>query len=262
MHCSPIRAWRAIWESMMTDFVFLHGGGQGSWVWDETIAAMTAQADSAVRCLGLDVPGCGTKRGRETDGVGFADIVRELAADIEAAGMKDAVLVGHSQAGTVLPALHAHRPELFRRLVFVSCIAPDPGLTVVEMTASRMREQGHTEGSRALTDESLPMRERYRIMFCNDMEPAQADAFLDKLERDGWPRSSYSETVWNYGHLAGVPVSYVLCLRDAILPLEWQERFAGRVHARSTPRIDAGHQVMNTRPQALAEVLLIEAVRG
>ena len=39
----------------------------------------------------------------------------------------------------------------------------------------------------------------------------------------------------------------------------WQERFAARVHANSTPRIDAGHQVMNTRPQALAEILLVEA---
>lgn len=260
MPCWPIPAWRAILVSnRMTDFVFLHGGGQGSWVWDETIAALAAQSGGAARCLALDVPGCGTKRGRDTEGTAFAGIIRELAGDIDAAGMKDVVLVGHSQAGTALPAMYAHRPELFGRLAFVSCIAPDPGLTVVDMTAKRMREQGHTEGSRALTDESLSMLERYRIMFCNDMPPPQAEAFLAKLGQDGWPRSSYTETGWTYDHLAAVPVSYVLCVRDAILPLEWQERFASRVHARSTPRIDAGHQVMNTRPQALAEVLLIEA---
>ncbi|MFD2134238.1 hypothetical protein ACFSLT_01475 [Novosphingobium resinovorum] len=39
----------------------------------------------------------------------------------------------------------------------------------------------------------------------------------------------------------------------------WQERFADRLHARRLHRIDAGHQVMNTRPEALAEVLLAEA---
>lgn len=262
MHYFPIRAWRAIWESLMTDFVFLHGGGQGSWVWDETIAAIAGQSGGEARCLAIDVLGCGAKRGRETDTVAFAQIIRELVDDIDAAGLKDVVLVGHSQAGTALPAMYTHRPELFAKLVFVSCIAPDPGLTVVDMTAKRMREQGHTEGSRALTDESLPMRERYRIMFCNDMPPQQADAFLAKLGDDGWPRSSYAETDWRYDQLAAVPVSYVLCLEDAILPLEWQERFAERVHARSTPRIDAGHQVMNTRPQALAEVLLAEAAGG
>lgn len=243
----------------MTDFVFLHGGGQGSWVWDETIAALKAQSGGKVRCLALDIPGCGVKRERDTGEIVFADIARELAQDIKAAGMNNVVLVGHSQAGTVLPAIYAHRPELFAKLIFVSCIAPDPGLTVVEMTAKRMREHGNTEGSRALADESLPMRERYRVMFCNDMEPAEADAFLDKLGKDGWPPSSYDAADWNYDHLAAVPVSYVLCERDAILPLQWQERFADRVHARSTPRIDAGHQVMNTQPQALAEVLLAEA---
>lgn len=259
MHCFRTRAWRAIWESMMTDFVFLHGGGQGSWVWDETIAAMAAQSGGSDRCLALDIPGCGVKRGRETGEIVFADIVRELVQDIGAASMRDVVLVGHSQAGTVLPAIYADRRDLFAGLVFVSCITPDPGLTVVEMTAKRMREHGDTEGSRALSDESLPMRERYRVMFCNDMEQAVADAFLDKLGSDGWPPSSYGATDWTYDHLAGVPVSYVACLRDAILPLEWQERFAERVHARSIARIDAGHQVMNTRPQALAEILLIEA---
>lgn len=244
---------------MTKSFVFLHGGGQGGWVWDETIAAIGQQAGDAARCLALDGPGCGAKRGRNTAALTFEDITSELISDIEAAGVTDAVLVGHSQAGTFLPAMQALRPDLFRKLVFVSCIAPDPGLTVVEMTGQRMRETGHTQGSRAFTDEDLPMRERYRIMFCNDMHKEQAEAFLDKLGLDQWPASSYSAAGWHYDHLKHVPVAYVLCDQDAILPVEWQERFAVRVHAETTPRIDAGHQVMNTRPEVLAEVLLAEA---
>ncbi len=241
------------------DFVFLHGGGQGGWVWDETIAALMAQAgEGAHRALALDGPGCGTKRGRDTSTICFDEINRELVQDIEAAGLRDVVLVGHSQAGTHMPAMAALRPDLFRQLIFVSCIAPDPGLTVIEMTGKRMREAGDTDGSKALTDESMSMRERYRVMFCNDMALDQTEAFLDKLGHDGWPRSCYAQSEWHYDHLAGLPASYVLCLRDAILPLAWQEHFARRMHARSTPRIDAGHQVMNTRPLALAEVLLAE----
>jgi pimeloyl-ACP methyl ester carboxylesterase len=246
---------------MMTDFVFLHGGGQGSWVWDETIAAIAAQSGGSARCLAIDVPGCGAKRGRDTGEIAFADIARELVQDIETVGLKDVVLVGHSQAGTMLPAIYAERPELFAKLVFVSCIAPDPGLTIIEMSGKRMRDEVPTEGNRVLMDESVPMSERYRIMFCNDMAPPQADAFLAKLGNDGWPPSSYTATDWSYDHLAAVPVSYVLCQQDAILPLVWQERFAERVHARSAPRVDAGHQVMNTRPHALAEVLLLEAAQ-
>jgi pimeloyl-ACP methyl ester carboxylesterase len=238
----------------MTDFAFLHGGGQGSWVWDETIAALKQQSGSAHSYLALDAPGCGTKRGRDTSAISFDAITAELVADIEAAGMNDVVLVGHSQAGTSMPGMALLRPGLFRKLVFVSCIAPDPGLTTIAMTGTRIHGGAHP-----FTDETLSVRERYRLMFCNDMAPAQAEAFLDKLGPDQWPPVCYTHSDWPYDHLATLPVSYVLCLEDAILPLAWQEFFAKRLHARSAPRIDAGHQVMNTRPQALAEVLLAEA---
>ncbi len=238
----------------MTDFAFLHGGGQGSWVWDETIAAMQAQSGSAHRYLALDAPGCGVKRGRETSAIKFDEITAELVADIEAADLRDVVLIGHSQAGTSMPGMAALKPGLFRQLVFVSCVAPDPGLNTVEMTGKRLHGGGHP-----FTDETLSMRERFGKMFCNDMAPAQAELFLDKLGQDGWPRCSYDETGWVYDHLADFPASYVLCLQDAILPLAWQEFFARRMHARSMPRIDAGHQAMNTRPQGLAEILLAEA---
>ena len=49
------------------DFVFLHGGGQAGWVWDETLAALALQTGGGFgRALTLDIPGCGSKRGRPT----------------------------------------------------------------------------------------------------------------------------------------------------------------------------------------------------
>jgi len=51
-----------------------------------------------------------------------------------------------------------------------------------------------------------------------------------------------------------------VCLADGILPVAWQQKFAERFHAKRLVRIDAGHQVMNTRPQALAEILRNEAL--
>ena len=239
----------------MTDLVFLHGGGQGGWVWDETIAAVQSQSGAAHRCLALDGPGCGAKRGVDTSALDFDAITAELVTDVEAAGMRDAVLIGHSQAGIHMPEMIALRPGLFRQAIFVTCTAPDPGLTVIQMTGERVHKGGHP-----FNDTTISVRERYRAMFCNDMPQDQADAFLDRLGPDRWPASCYSRSNWRHDHLALLPVSYVLCLQDSILPLEWQEHFARTVHARSTPRIDAGHQVMNTRPQALVEVILRELV--
>ena len=42
------------------------------------------------------------------------------------------------------------------------------------------------------------------------------------------------------------------------LPPPWQERFAATLRATDMVRIDAGHQTMNSQPEALADVLLAQ----
>lgn len=243
----------------MTDFAFLHGGGQGGWVWDETIAALRARAGDAVRCLALDAPGCGTKRGRDTSAIAFDDIARELVEDVRAAGLSDVVLVGHSQAGMELPQMAELAPGLFRRLVFVTCSAPLPGKTTLDQMGGGRHGEHPDEVGWPLDPATATMAERYRVMFCNDMDDDAAEAFLAKLGNDMWPPVCYSHRDWRRDHLAGIGVGYVLCERDMSLPPVWQEEFARRLHADRVVRVDAGHQVMNTQPDALAEVLLAEA---
>jgi pimeloyl-ACP methyl ester carboxylesterase len=245
----------------VSEFAFIHGGGQGGWVWDETIAAVAAQSGGAARCLALDAPGCGTKRARDTAEIAFEDISRELVADIEAAGMKDVVLVGHSQAGMTMPQMAEFAPGLFRKLVFVSCSMPLPGKSTLDQMGNSMHGEKEDEVGWPVDPETTSIADRFRAMFCNDMDEEQADAFLAKLGQDMWPPCCYTYSDWRCDHLADLPVTYVLCLQDQALTPPWQVKFAHRLHADRIVRIEAGHQVMCTRPQALAEILLAEAVR-
>jgi pimeloyl-ACP methyl ester carboxylesterase len=235
-----------------TDFVFLHGGAQGGWVWDETIAALRQQSTGDVgRTLALDIPGCGAKRGRPTDDLGFDEIAAELVADIAAAGLSDAVLVGHSQAGSMLPRLLERRPDLFRQVIYLSCLAPLAGQTVMNWRDSTDRDRA-ADLAPPPADE---LRKLAHAAFCSDMTPEQKQTFIAKLGKDAWPPSSYAANDWRYDHLDATPASYFICLRDAIFSLAWQETFAERLKAERRVRLDAGHQVMNSRPQALAEAL-------
>lgn len=243
----------------MTDFAFLHGGGQGSWVWDETIAAMKAQASSAHRYLALNAPGCGTKRDRDTTEIVFADISRELNADVAAAGLSDVVLVGHSQAGMTIPQMAEFAPGLFRKLVFVTCSMPLPGNSTLDQMGMGLHGQNPDQVGWPVDPLSASMEDRLAMMFCNDMDDAASAAFMGKLGKDMWPACCYSYSDWKTDHLAALPVTYVHCLQDLALTPEWQRRFAERLHATRTVHLDAGHQAMNSRPQALAEILLAEA---
>jgi pimeloyl-ACP methyl ester carboxylesterase len=245
----------------MADYAFLHGGGQGSWVWEETIDALYRQTGGTFgRALALDVPGCGAKRGRSTDSLTLEDVARELVSDIEQEGLKDVVLVGHSQAGQALPSMLRSRPSLFRSAVYVSCTILPPGQTTLQVMGngphgSNENEVGWPFDPGAVTE----MNDRYALMFCNDMSAEQTSAFLAKLGKDMWPMQTYAETRWSYDRLEQTPATFVICLQDAILTVPWQEKFAERVKAERRVHIDAGHQVMNTRPHALAEVLRHEA---
>ena len=242
------------------DYAFLHGGGQGSWVWAETIAAMRQQAPKAAgRVLALDVPGCGVKRGRDTSTLGIDDIAAELLADITAAGLQNAVLVGHSQAGSVMPHMLALQPALFRRAIYLTCSVPLPGQTVIEMVGTGLHGANPAEIGWPLDPQMHSMEARMAAMFCNDMGAEETAAFLAKLGADAWPMASYTHTDWRQARRGAVPSSYVVCLRDGILPVPWQERLAERFKAERLIRIDSGHQAMTTRPQALAEILRHEA---
>ena len=237
---------------MTTNFVFLHGGGQGSWIWDETVAALKLLgSDRLDQLLALDIPGCGRKREQATKTLSVSDILDSLLGDIDAAGIGNAILVGHSQAGTILPLLAKAKPDLFQHIVFISCLAP-----VGNQTALNWRTEMPDADSAVLNKHPHGSRDFYRQMFCNDMAVDAADAFLDKLGRDQWPPSSYEMSGWDYDHLADHSSTYVLCERDqALLPI-WQEMFAERLKVKETLRFDAGHQVMNTQPEKLAEMLL------
>jgi pimeloyl-ACP methyl ester carboxylesterase len=212
-----------------------------------------------VNCLGLDAPGCGTKRSRDTAAIQFDDIARELNADIEAAGMRDVVLVGHSQAGMELPQMAEFAPQLFSRLIYVTCSAPPPGMTTIERMGDCVHGERDDQVGWPVDPATTTMEERFRAMFCNDMAPAEQDAFLAKLGKDMWPMCCYSHRDWRYDHLGAIPSTFVHCMQDMSLPPIWQRRFAEAFKVDRTVHIDAGHQVMNTRPQALAEVLLAEA---
>jgi pimeloyl-ACP methyl ester carboxylesterase len=241
--------------SRPTDYVFLHGGAQGSWVWADTIQALSTQTEGRFgRALALDVPGCGSKRGRATDGLGPDEVAAELMGDIEVAGLRDIVLVGHSQAGTMLPLMLALDNSRFRRAVYVSAAAPLSGQTVFSWRETMPKGPNDPPEFRA-----QPAFSDMRDLFCNDMGPEQAEAFMGRLGQDAWPARTMQVFDWRYDHLGEVPASYVLCLRDAALTLAWQEIFAERLCAQRLVRIDAGHQVMNTRPHALAEALRLEA---
>ena len=69
--------------TQLANFAFLHGGGQGSWIWDETLAALESQfADTPYNAEAFDLPGCGNKRAIDTASLTTRDVAASFANDL------------------------------------------------------------------------------------------------------------------------------------------------------------------------------------
>jgi pimeloyl-ACP methyl ester carboxylesterase len=123
-------------------FALLHGGGQGSWVWEPTMRALTAKG---ARVLALDVPGCGVKRGRDPPDMTVDLVAAELLADLAKWTAEPVTLVGHSLGGVVLTRMAEAAPERFARLIYASCAAPLPGQTVGAMIGGGVQGASDSE---------------------------------------------------------------------------------------------------------------------
>lgn len=250
---------------MLRDIVLVHGGGQGGWIWDETVAAIRAQAGpDAGRIFALDVPGCGTKHDRDTSGLSTPEVIAELSAELDARDVRDALLVGHSMAGTLLPGLVAAAPpDRFARVAYYTCAAPSQGQTIQQMMGRGVHGTAENEVGWPLDPVTTPPADLFRSAFCNDMDPAMADSFMARLFKDNWPAAcGDSWSSWAYDAARHVPATYIVALGDRILPVSWQERFAARLNAERLVYIDSGHQGMNSRPHSLAEIVIVEARRA
>jgi pimeloyl-ACP methyl ester carboxylesterase len=242
--------------------VFIHGGGQGSWVWKETIAALNVQEREAFgKIVTLDIPGCGVKRGRALEHLQPSDVARELIAEIEAAELKNIVLVGHSLGGNVMPALTDLGADLFHYLIYVSCSIPQHGQTVIELMGNGLHGSDDNEVGWPVDRKTASPLERYGAMYCNDMSEEQKAAFISNHEGDVWPMSYFDSKHFDFETIGKIPATYVICLADGSLPIAWQKKFAERFRVERHVYIHAGHQAMITRPHALAEIIRHESLR-
>jgi pimeloyl-ACP methyl ester carboxylesterase len=113
----------------MTNFVLLHGGGMGGWVWGPIANALRAEGHQVFTPT---FTGFGERShliSRDvTHDVHVADIVNLLKYE----DLHDVVLVGFSYGGSVVPGVVAGAADRIKRVIYLDGIVPEAGETVVE----------------------------------------------------------------------------------------------------------------------------------
>lgn len=243
--------------------VLVHGGAHGAWCWELLIPYLDGNA------VAIDLPPKSIRGGPgrleslpELRTLTIDDFTRSLLEDVDAAGIERFVLVGHSMGGLTISEVARRAPGRVRHLVYVSCMVPPEGGSAIEALPEDLRDMTRHAVEEARRGGDNPIggldEQTIRSMFCNDMDEEQV-RFV--LERTGTEAAAVlAERVTRAGIPPELPKTFVKLLRDQSLPPDRQDVLVENLRASpggdvDVVTIDAGHDVMISRPRELADVL-------
>ncbi len=252
----------------MTDYLLVHGPGQGSWVWGKVWGRMTApvehpptlyKARRANRVHPVDLPGHGPDVAGDTSAVRLEECVEVIRRAIEQEQLRDVVLVGHGISGGIVLEAAGHLPTPPKRLALVGAAVPEGQRPLISGCASGVRS-----GYRMFSMLSALSRQEFRIprpaiqrYLCNTMEAmeiVQILGFFGPL-----PTRLLNSRLSPESAELPAPLSCIVLTQDKLVSPEAQRRTAERLNSEDTLEIDACHMALWQKPEAVAEALLTYA---
>jgi pimeloyl-ACP methyl ester carboxylesterase len=232
--------------------VLVHGGAHAGDCWELTVNEIHRKApDLAV--LTPDLPG---RRGRPGNlmTATIDEWVDSLVGDIDHAGFRDIVIVGHSAAGLTVPSVVTRLGAArVREMILAAACVPGEGQAMadvvrnpVAMLARRNAKKSvpYTVPSvlaRHVFSNGIP-RARRRLM-AGRIYPESPRIPMEKVSRRGLPED--------------VPRTWIMTLRDRTHPVSEQRASIEALGGVSTLiEMDTCHSLMVSEPEQLAEILV------
>jgi pimeloyl-ACP methyl ester carboxylesterase len=234
----------------MKTYLFIHGALRGAWLWERIIPLI--QKKGGAIAIAIDLPGHG-KRAAERAGVDMSAYINDIISYIKKQNLSDIVLVGHSMSGVIISRVVEEVPERIRHLVYLAAVVPRDGDALIELlTKERQETLRKLEGK--ATEIYGPIDALRPLYFTDLPDGEEKDSFLKQLTPQ--PLAAFFEKIpLGRFYSLEIPRTYVLGLRDKSLPPELTRGFAERLGVKPV-EIEAGHDMMISRPEEVAEVLL------
>ncbi len=249
----------------MSDFLLVHGAGQGAKSWGKVWGHMTApdqhppplsRARQAARVRAIDLPGHGADAAQDAGMIDLSEAVKAVIRVAEQENFSDYTLVGHELGGTVALQALGELPRAPRRIILVCGIVPAPGQPAISMYPTPVRmlvRLCKTVGALIGKDIPVPLEaiNRYR---CGGLDP------MDRIQTIGHfgplPLKMLTEQVSLSVDALPCPVTYVVLSNDRLISASRQQAMAARIPGATVVQLDSGHQVTMQKPRELAETLL------
>jgi len=232
----------------MANYLLIHGAMRGAWLWDKLMPLLMKGGGNPIA---IDLPGHGDRKA-DSSWVTMSDYISDVIDFIRKENLRDLVLVGHSMSGIVISKVAEEIPERIKHLVYLAAVVPKDNEALIDLLTNERRET--LQNLHGKVKEVFGPLEQLRPMYFTDQEGEEKEFYLKQLTPQ--PLAPFFEKIrFNQFPKIHVPKTYILGLRDKSLPPELTRKYAQRLEV--TPvEIDAGHDMMVSRPDEVAQVLL------
>jgi pimeloyl-ACP methyl ester carboxylesterase len=232
--------------------VLVHGASHAGDCWEPTVAALREIAPD-VQVLAVDLPGRRSNPG-DLGNLTIDDCVASVVDQIDAAGLDEVVIVGHSMAGIIVPGVVARLGAArVRRLVMLAACVPPDGCTVLDTLNGVLRRLVVRAARRNGSSPPLPGA---TFWFCNGMSREQKQFVRSRLCPDSTRLAL--QTVDRSGLPAEVPRTWLLTLKDRAQRPAAQRRYIENLGGvEDVVELPTCHDAMVSEPQLLARVLAV-----
>lgn len=221
--------------------ILVHGGTCAANIWDEVMPLLPFPA------VAVDLPGRGSNPA-DLAAVTLADCVATVLAAADAAGFGEIALVGHSLGGVTITETAFLHPDRVRSAIYLGAIIPTPERSAAQLMLGADAPSGVMR--RMPEEVSKPL-------FGNDLDEEGWASVAARLVDD-------AQAIMN-ARVSGMPLAvhrvYIGLTDDVPVPPALVDMMIDALGPDVDRRtIEAGHMVMNSRPDALA-AMLDEVVR-
>lgn len=234
------------------EFVLVHGACHGAWCWEAVAEKLGGRG---YRVVALDLPGHGG-RADERVQASVMNYARAVVDAMAREGVSRGIVVGHSMGGIVIPKVAELVAERVAHLVFLAAVVLPDGTSLFETHFSPdVQARVHALGDASANDTYLYPPPEAWARWMNDLpfEHPTVQAALPRLTPQ--PVRPIMERVdLTRFYALRIPRTYIRCLKDEAVPPDRAIEYARRLGVEPVD-LDAAHDAMLSRPDALVEIL-------
>jgi pimeloyl-ACP methyl ester carboxylesterase len=240
----------------MATYVLVHGGWHGGWCWKKVTPLLRARSHEVFTPT---LTGLGERSHLAHPLVDLETHIRDVVNVLTYEDLREVILLGHSNGGTLITAVAERIPERLAHLAYLDAFVPEDGQATVDLAnfpPGMLEARARTEGFGWLLPSLRPVP-------------------WDELVRDVWEVTDEEDRRWMTERLGPTPFkvftdpvrrsnpaaevlprTYIRCLRNESPAFDRFAEVARRTPGWCYRELDTAHEPFITHPGELAELLL------